>query len=262
MKKFLIIIILVVLVGVGIVFCIDQNRMKNNEPVLFSTWGAKYVPPENEVKENVENKANNEVENNIENEISSFVGTIVEEEASYIMIEPIKGEFEGNSPEKIVIGLDENRDYLYGVGRKVIIEFDGTIMTTYPAQINMTDIKTDGYSDFEIIIEKSDEQKEEKILNNKQLYELNSDYDLYYVGVKEVNVKVNNKEMSLEDALKNGYLTLDGIISKANEDDKNRKIKTTSYDDGGTMVYYYEGYTIKKMHTLDGNRDLYIMKST
>ncbi len=29
----------------GGLFCIDVNRMKNNKPVFFSTWGLKYAPP-------------------------------------------------------------------------------------------------------------------------------------------------------------------------------------------------------------------------
>lgn len=30
------------------------------------------------------------------------------------------------------------------------------------------------------------------------------------------------------------------------------------YKDGGSMEYHYENYSIIKIHTLDGNRDVYI----
>ena len=48
MKKKIIIILLVLLcliLGTTItLYCIDNYRMNNNEPVLFSTWGKEYSP--------------------------------------------------------------------------------------------------------------------------------------------------------------------------------------------------------------------------
>lgn len=48
MKKKIFIFILVVFI-IGIAFCgmylIDRIRMKENKPVIFSTWGYSYVPP-------------------------------------------------------------------------------------------------------------------------------------------------------------------------------------------------------------------------
>jgi len=38
-------IIILILTSYGTLFCIDINRMKNNEPVFFSTWGFDYFPP-------------------------------------------------------------------------------------------------------------------------------------------------------------------------------------------------------------------------
>lgn len=32
-------------VVLGVFYAIDRKRMKNNEPVLFSTWGVKYEHP-------------------------------------------------------------------------------------------------------------------------------------------------------------------------------------------------------------------------
>ena len=48
MKKKIIIIVSIIVVlvlAVGGAYLIDKNRMDNNKPVIFSTWGAKYVPP-------------------------------------------------------------------------------------------------------------------------------------------------------------------------------------------------------------------------
>ena len=48
MKKTVIIILVIVLViilGLGIMYAVDMNRMDNNLPVVFSTWGYDYAPP-------------------------------------------------------------------------------------------------------------------------------------------------------------------------------------------------------------------------
>lgn len=53
-KKVLIIVITVivfVLIALGLVYLTDMNRMDNNRPVLFSTWGRKYTNPIYEEKE-------------------------------------------------------------------------------------------------------------------------------------------------------------------------------------------------------------------
>lgn len=43
--KTIIAIFLVIIITLGIIYLIDRNRMRNNEPVLFSTWGYDYAPP-------------------------------------------------------------------------------------------------------------------------------------------------------------------------------------------------------------------------
>ena len=40
-------IIVLLIASLGILFLIDTNRMRNNKPVVFSTWGYDYVPPIN-----------------------------------------------------------------------------------------------------------------------------------------------------------------------------------------------------------------------
>ena len=45
--------IIAILATLGIMYGIDMSRIKNNEPVIFSNWGNKYVEPE----ENVESES-------------------------------------------------------------------------------------------------------------------------------------------------------------------------------------------------------------
>jgi len=43
-KKFIFIVLILILVIVGSMFTIDRYRMNNHLPVLFSTWGRDYSP--------------------------------------------------------------------------------------------------------------------------------------------------------------------------------------------------------------------------
>lgn len=188
-------------------------------------------------------------------EIHSFVGTVLEETTTYMIVEPNEDEKERKSSDKIQINYaTDHKDYLYGIGRKVIIEYNGAIKESYPAQINTDYILTDGYENFTLTVKKSENTNKRKILNNTELYKNNPDFNLYYYGLDEVNVTIKGQTMSLEKALKSGKMTLDGLIIKANKDFPN----ATSYDDGGSVEYHYKDYSIIKVHKLDGNRDVYI----
>ena len=83
------------------------------------------------------------------------------------------------------------------------------------------------------------------------------DYNIYtYLG--EVNLLIDDEEMSLREALLEEKITMDEIVAKANEDLTAGKIKGDVYQDGGSIRYQYENYTMIKVHNLDGNRDVYI----
>lgn len=185
----------------------------------------------------------------------SFVATVLEETTTYMIVEPNEDEQERKSSDKIVINYGtEHIDYLFGIGRKVIINYTGYIKETYPAQIDTDDILINGYEEFELTVKNASNQNKTKIVSNKELDPYSSDCGLYYYGLEEVNITIDNKTIPLEEALKTGKMTLDGLIIKANKDIPNPEI----YKDGGSMEYHYDNYTIIKMHKLDGNRDVYI----
>lgn len=185
----------------------------------------------------------------------SFVATVLEETTTYMIVEPNEDEQERKSSDKIVINYGtEHIDYLFGIGRKVIINYTGYIKETYPAQIDTDDILINGYEEFELTVKNASNQNKTKIASNQELDPYSTDCDLYYYGLEEVNITIDNKTITLEEALKTGKMTLDGLIIKANKDIPNPEI----YKDGGSMEYHYDNYTIIKMHKLDGNRDVYI----
>lgn len=211
-------------------------------------------------KKNIKQANGESLENVATPQYSSFVGTILEETTTYMIVEPNEDEIERKSADKIKINYGTDHiDYLYGIGRKVVIYYTGYIMESYPAQINTDKISTDGYENFKIEVKLSNKIEAKKILNNKDLSSDKQDYNLYFYGLDEVNVTVDNKTMSLENALKSGKITIDGIIQKANKDEKDGKIINAEiYKDGGSTEYHYENYSIIKVHKLDGNRDVYI----
>ncbi len=185
----------------------------------------------------------------------SFVATVLEETTTYMIVEPNEDEQERKSSDKIVINYGTDHiDYLFGIGRKVIINYTGYIKETYPAQIDTDDILINGYEEFELTVKNASNQNKTKIASNQELDPYSTDCDLYYYGLEEVNITIDNKTIPLEEALKTGKMTLDGLIIKANKDIPNPEI----YKDGGSMEYHYDNYTIIKMHKLDGNRDVYI----
>lgn len=249
-KKVIIIIILILILLAGITYKININKTENSG-----------LAKSNIEEANQQQSSNNQI-NDIKEEHFSFVGTVLEETTTYMIVEPNENEKERKTADRIKVNYDtDNIDYLYGIGRKVVINYTGYIMETYPAQINADNISTEGYSDFEIIVKESKNNENNKILNNKDLHSDDQDYNLYYYGLEEVKVKVNNETLLLEDALKSGKITLNGIISKANDDLDSNKISGDMYKDGGSMIYKYDTYTIIKCHTLDGNRDVYIGNS-
>ena len=190
-----------------------------------------------------------------------FIGTVLEETTKYMVVEPNEDEEERKSADKIMVSFGtDHKDYLFGIGRKVLITYNGEIRETYPAQISSNEISTEGYPGFYLYSdEKQQTPKLTKILNNQDIYKDNSNYDLYYYGFENIYVNINNEEdLKLEEALKQGKVTLDAIIAKANKALDNKVIEGNMYDDGGTTIYKYPKLTIIKSHTLDGDRDVYI----
>ncbi len=242
----------------GTLYAVDHQRMKNNEPVVFSTWGKQYVPPVNDYP--LQNGVNPEKE-------QSFVGKVIEETTTYMIVEPEKDEYERTVAEKIKIeyGTD-HLDYLYGTGRLVVIYYKGDINTAdgNMASIKSDDISTEGFREWEMKVVPSNEPNNKKIMEKTQPHDSDTtshwykQYNLYYHGLEDVIITVDGEQHSLAHALKHGKITMSAILAKANRDVADGVIQDLRYDDGGSAVFKYPDYTIVKYHTLDGNDDMYI----
>lgn len=196
--------------------------------------------------------------NTSEENLSSFYGKVVESYQYYIIVEPNEGEEIRKSADKISISLGKYNDALYEVGTNVKITYKGYVMETYPAQVDKVSIEIKSAENFELRFYDKQPQSDEKVhtildKSEKDKY----DYNIYaYDG--SVNILIDEKEMSLREALMQNKITMNEILAKANDDLKNNKIKGDMYRDGGSMEYKYDNYTLIKFHRLDGKRDVYI----
>ena len=220
----------------------------NGKKVTVFRW-EKYAPPEEELVDLETNKE------------QSFFGKVVESNESYIIVEPNENEEIRKSSDKIDIGLGEYNDALYEVGTNVKITYEGSIMESYPAKVNATKIEVKSVDKFNLVFYQKTaikpKQKETIISKNEAK---GIDYNVYaFEGHIAINLNSDSSELtedsiSLRDALLQNKITMDEIIAKANKDFPD----TISYDDGGSMEYHYDNYTIIKVHNLNGNRDVYI----
>jgi len=183
-----------------------------------------------------------------------FYGKVIKSSEKYIIVEPNEGENIRRSADKISIGLGEKNDAIYEVGANVKITYNGEVMESYPAQIKAIKIEVKSAEELEIRYYKRESDADKKVYtvlgeNEKEKY----NYSIYSVE-GDATILINNEEISLRDALIQGKVTMEEIISKANKDFPN----AISYDDGGSREFHYEDYTIIKISKLDGNRDVYI----
>lgn len=94
-----------------------------------------------EIYNSTNDKDNKVDEQNNTTEEYSFYATVIESKERYILVEPVEGSQELKSSDKFSIGLGENNNEVYSVGTIVKIIYDGTIMETYPAKINVIRIE-------------------------------------------------------------------------------------------------------------------------
>lgn len=110
--------------------------------------------------------------------------------------------------------------------------------------------KVDSTKNFELIFYYREKSGKKLIIDKENgLY----DYNIYVVN-GTVDIVIDKKTYSLRDALNSKMVTMERIIEKAKKDISNPAF----YDDGGSVEYHYQDYTIIKKNTIDGDKDVYI----
>ena len=229
---------------------IDFHTLAGFDDIKIGTWFMDYNDFKEEIKEHEKR-----FEEEMRKEEYSFFGKVIESTSKYIIVEPNENEEIRKSADKISIGLGENNDTLYEIGTNIKITYDGTVMESYPAQVNATKIELKSADNFEIIFKERQQTDSYNriyaILDKSETDKYN--YSIYaYEG--SVNIVIDEQEYTLREALLENKITMEEVIAKANKDFPD----AITYDDGGSVEYHYKNYTIIKFHTLDGNRDVYI----
>lgn len=236
-------------------FAIKQDNGSVYRGIFYDTYNCQeYSLPQIKAKglkftcADSKNNTSSKKENNDEH---SFFGKVIESHSTYIIVKPNEDEEERKSSDKFRIELKENSDVIYNIGTNVKITYVGYINESYPAQIGATKIEIKSTEDFDLVFNKKTGDVKKQIVdkNTNKQYNYN-----VYVWNGDVQIIIDNKTYSLEEALNENKITMDEIITKANRDMPN----VPSYDDGGSIEYHYDNYTIIKFHTIDGNRDVYI----
>lgn len=181
----------------------------------------------------------------------SFFAKIVESNAKNIIVEPVEDSQERKTSDKFLIKLGDNNDEIYPIGTNVKITYNGDFAETYPVTINPIKIEIKSTDNFELIFHQRKDLGIKTIVANEETDRYS--YNIFSKG-GDFEIKIDGAIYDLRDALLNDKITMKEIIQKANKDIPN----AISYDDGGSMEYHYEDYTIIKYHTLDGNRDVYM----
>ena len=311
-KMFIImIIILTLIVSFIAMYAIDMNRMRNNKPVVFSTWGYQYVPPiskdeilQEEISKDVVIIKDNKIQN--EYLIDEFMAKTdytknesqelnILEDDEKIKITYTPGEYakehqnstDGettNYTTSLGEGSFESRQKLYGYysliindneplkfalgdhyferiidGNNVVLYFDAPLIEYVKTNsICSYSVETSDYSKKYSLI-----YKQRKDLGIKEIYDA-GDYKIQTFG-GDVSIILDGGDVvyTLEDALNQKVITPDDILTQAKKDLKYGICMNGMYYDGGSIEYCYYGekdnqYTILKLGTLDGEKDLVI----
>lgn len=86
----------------------------------------------------------------------------------------------------------------------------------------------------------------------------NTDFGIYTIAGDVMIIIEEDMVYSLEDALKQGAITVQDMLDQIKQDEKYGFCEIGYYNDGGSTEYLYADYTILKFDTLDGNKDLVI----
>lgn len=187
----------------------------------------------------------------IESSNHSFFAKIVESNEKNIIVEPVEDSPERNTSDKFLIKLGDYSDAIYPIGTNVKITYNGDFAETYPVTINPIKIEIKSTDNFELIFHGRKDMGIKTIVANEETDKYS--YNVFSKG-GDFEIKIDGVIYNLREALLSDKITMEEIIQKANKDIP----EAISYDDGGSMEYHYENYTIIKYHTLDGNRDVYM----
>lgn len=105
-------------------------------------------------------------------------------------------------------------------------------------------VSTDLYDEYEVIVD-----KDNKCNSGTQLYYENKDQKYYFNCLNRIDIKYSEEDIyELNYLLQDNKINLNDLYKKANNKEE--------YDDGGSVLYQYDDFSILKCNTLEGNNDI------
>ncbi|MBQ4613122.1 MAG: hypothetical protein IJB26_06240 [Clostridia bacterium] len=207
--------------------------------------------------------------------IKGFCATVLEVQQNHLLVAPFEGEEIRRCSDRIEVPtslLSYEVPELYS-GDQVWIGYDGDVQDTYPARlaslpISIVHIK--GHRDLSTVgtyaveITESRNDRLETVYTRKEGVE--EDYNLHYFTINDATIVIGNKPVSLKTALANGSITTAQLLLQANKDANADICHEDAYDDGGSILYSYDGYRLLLRYSntewgdaTTGLYDLYLM---
>lgn len=289
----ILIVVLIIAVGGVVAYKLIANNVTNRENFKFKVENISSNPVEtvnhekkySKVIDNIKLELNipnewkyEEMQKNNENDFYKYALKLYKSnENQYAMLYFYNNQFgvcgTGRTSENISLNngkeatigyYDGNKDWsdisFYNMNKNVAVinygltNADADEAIEFIKTINITEDIKKTTENFEILFYDKHPMESYKIytiLDKSETEEY--DYTIYgYDG--SVNIRIDSKDYSLKEALLKNKITMEEIIEKANKVFPD----AISYDDGGSMEYHYDNYTIIKCNRLDGNRDVYI----
>jgi hypothetical protein len=82
-----------------------------------------------------------------------------------------------------------------------------------------------------------------------------------YVSGGIMMIEIDKTPKTLELAFHDGDVSVDDILLTAEQDVEDGDIKTEEYPDG-SVEYYYESFTLVRLNTVKGDRNIYFLPTT
>lgn len=212
---------------------------------------------------------------NVNNNIPDFIRCISFTIEGDMLITDVN--FEGNNIFKTCCdwtrdewSSKEDRTYKYGKFTKLVTDETDEGIGIYlenPIEGDLKEICITSYEknakiinnyEFNYLLEIKENDKKEKQKITVDELANKYDYDIYYYGIESSIIEINNEKMDLKEALKKDKVKMEQIIEQAEKDSEAGVIVSDMYKEGGTMIYFYDTYTIIKGHSSNGDRDVYI----
>ncbi len=128
--------------------------------------------------------------------------------------------------------------------------------TTEQHSTELTTVMLEAKNDYELTVTRS-KANGVTWMTDETFYKKNG-FHAYLYCLDKAYVTIDGKDIYIGDALNSEKLYVDTLLQKAENDVKHGKAKMDMLKDGGTKFYRYNGCTIIKRNTTDGNRDLII----